>query len=62
MKKIKLTMVLTVSDEFFNGKQMQEMKNEILSGKYQRDILTGYQYKHSDKDVSKCTVTLEEIK
>ena len=57
MKKFKVTMTMTVSDEYFENEVM-EMKNSIFSGKMQREII-----EESKKgSITKCIATFEEIK
>ena len=60
MKTVKITMTLTVTDEYFET-ELKKMKNEILCGKYQREIKEGYSKRKGDA-VEKVTMTFEEIK
>ena len=53
MKRVKITMILDVSDDHFD--EMQEVKNDILSGKLQREMLR-------DEKCLNCKATFEELK
>ena len=57
MKKFKVTMTMTVSDEYFENEVM-EMKNAIFSGKMQREIID----ESKNGSITKCVATFEEIK
>jgi uncharacterized protein YihD (DUF1040 family) len=57
MKKIRLTIVMSVTDEFFAA-ELKDLKNDILSGKYQREMVDDAK----DKGVKKVKVTYEELK
>ena len=57
MKKFKVTMTMTVSDEYFE-KEVMEMKNAIFSGKMQREIID----ESKNKSITKCIATFEELK
>jgi ketol-acid reductoisomerase len=63
MKKVRITMTLTVLDETYE-KEMMEMKNKILSGKFQREVIDSYSQKkhHNHTGIKKCTMTFEDIK
>jgi hypothetical protein len=52
--EIKLT--ITIPEKVANEKDFQDFKNDILSGKSQRDWLGG------KLGITKCTITLTEIK
>ena len=54
MKKIKITVDMTVTNDFYE-KHMLELKNDILSGNSQREIL-------KDEGIKKITVFYEELK
>lgn len=56
-------MTLTVLDETYE-KDMMEMKNKILSGKLQREMIDSYvdHKKHNNSGIKKCTMTFEDIK
>jgi len=57
MKKIRLTMEMTVTDEFFEA-ELKDLKNDVLSGKYQREIMNDAK----DKGVKKVKAVFEELK
>ena len=57
MKKFKVTMTMTVSEEYFKTEAMK-MKNDILSGKMQREIID----ESKNKSIIKCIATFEVIK
>ena len=57
MKKFKVTMTMTVSDEYFENEVM-EMKNAIFSGKMQREIVD----ESKNGSITKCIATFEELK
>jgi hypothetical protein len=38
MKEVKLTMIMKVSDEYYE-KELKELKDEILSGEHQREMM-----------------------
>ena len=63
MKTVRVTMTLTVLDETYE-KDMMEMKNKILSGKFQREIVDSYvsHKQHKNSGIKKCTMTFEDIK
>ena len=56
MKKIRVTITIDVSDELYE-KEILEMKNDILSGKMQRDMIND----PTNKGITKCTATFEDI-
>ena len=56
MKKIRITITMDVSDELYE-KEFLEMKNNILSGKIQRDMVGD----PHNKGITKCTATFEDI-
>lgn len=57
MKKFKVTMTMTVLEEYFKTEAMK-MKNDILSGKMQREIID----ESKNKSIIKCIATFEVIK
>ena len=57
MKKFKVTMTMTVSDEYFE-KEVMEIKNAIFSGKKQREIVD----ESKNGSITKCIATFKEIK
>ena len=57
MKKIRLTMEMTVTDEFFEA-ELKDLKKDVLSGKYQREIIKDTK----DKGVKKVKAVFEELK
>ena len=57
MKKFKLTMTMTVSEEYFE-KEAMEMKKAIFSGKMQREIIDV----SKNKSIIKCIATFQELK
>lgn len=57
MRKIRLTMEMTVTDEFFEA-ELKDLKNDVLSGKYQREMMDGDKY----KGVKKVKAIYEELK
>ena len=61
MKKIKLTVIMTITDELYESNQVQELKNDILSGKFQRDINESWNEK-IENGVIACKATMETIK
>jgi|TARA_R110000787_G_scaffold40193_5_gene100189 ketol-acid reductoisomerase len=38
MKEVKLTMIMKVSDEYYE-EELKKLKDEILSGEHQRDMM-----------------------
>ena len=54
-RKIKISMILVVTEEHFQS-DYKELKDDIFSGKMQRDMVD------KDQGVLKCTMTTEEIK
>jgi len=56
-------MTLTVLDETYE-KEMMEMKNKILSGKFQREVIDSYSTKkhQNHTGIVKCKMTFEDIK
>ena len=54
MKTFRITYTATVTDDFFKDEGV-EIKNEILSGKMQREM-------KSSEGVKKVVITFEEIK
>ena len=56
MRKVKITTVLTVTEGFYQ-EEIVDMKNDILSGKMQREL----QDEGKRKGVKKVKVTFEEI-
>lgn len=57
MKKIRLTIETTVTDEFFEA-ELKHLKNDVLSGKFQREMMND----SKDKGVKKVKATYEELK
>lgn len=57
MKKIRLTIETTVTDEFFEA-ELKHLKNDVLSGKFQREMMND----SKDKGVKKVKAIYEELK
>ena len=57
MKTIKFTTQLTVTNDFYE-KELKDLKNDVLSGKFQRQMV-----EHGkNKGVKKAKATFEEIR
>lgn len=56
MKVVKLYWELHVTDEQFQNKKMQEVINEIKSGKFQREMEAG---KFDTGKIQKCIATVK---
>lgn len=54
MKTVRIVFELKVTDDFFDN-DLKELKNSILSGSYQRELVDG-------KNCIKAKATFEEIK
>ena len=50
-------MEMTVTDEFFES-ELKDLKNDVLSGKYQREMMNDAK----EKGVKKVKATYEELK
>lgn len=61
MKIVKVTMILTVTDEFYDS-ELMKMKNEILSGSYQRELKDNYEKNKRVDAVKDVKMTFETIK
>lgn len=61
MKTIKLTVTLTITDELYEHKSIQELKNDINTGKFQREFFESWN-KKKENGVLKCKANLEIIK
>jgi len=59
MKKVKFYWEFTMSDDVFNGTKMQELINEVKSGKFQREI-EQEEYKTGGK-INKCIATVQVL-
>jgi len=57
MKKVKISITLTIPDEVYYSDKIQNIKNEILSGKLQRDTKDEW----GDKVID-CKTTFETLK
>lgn len=55
MRKVKITLTLSISEKVYQ-EEMMEVKNDILSGKYQREIMK------DTEGVEKVKATFEELK
>jgi hypothetical protein len=63
MKKIKIILTCTVSDKYYES-DMLELKNNILSGKFQRDFIKDANrsvFKDKENNAMNCKVTFEDI-
>jgi hypothetical protein len=60
MRKVKITTTMIVTDKFFED-EIIEMKNDILSGKFKRELVNSSGYSKDEKGIKKISVTFEEI-
>jgi len=63
MKKIKIILTCTVSDKYYES-DMLELKNNILSGKFQRGFIKDANrsvFKDKENNAMNCKVTFEDI-
>jgi hypothetical protein len=61
MKTIKLTITLTITDELYNSDEIQELKNDINTGDFQKEMSVSWNKKIENR-VLKCKANLEVIK
>jgi hypothetical protein len=60
MRKVKITTTMIVTDKFFED-EIIGMKNDILSGKFKRELVDSSGYSKDEKGIKKISVTFEEI-